>query len=103
MTENQQIAKEYYSGIIDKERVSEEFLYNAICYFHVSPEKVVEMLNELPPENADQLNKAFQDCREAVRKSINATLQTTNFSEAFHDPEIEDILFYQFAHGLPIG
>ena len=35
MTENQIKAKELYPGIKDKENYSEDFLYNAICYFEL--------------------------------------------------------------------
>ena len=103
MTENQIKAKELYPGIKDKENYSEDFLYNAICYFELEPEKVVDMLNAMPTQNGLKLCEAFQQCREETRRILQEVLAEHDFSEAFHRPEIEDILFYQVAHGLPIS
>lgn len=80
----------------------EDFLYNAICYFDISPEQVVTELNKLSPDIAKNLSDSFKACRESCRKCLSATLSSADFSDIFHDPEIEDILFYQIAHGLPI-
>lgn len=102
MTKNQQIAHELYSSITDKEKTSEEFLYNAICYFDAAPNEIVPELEKLPPDIAKKLSDSFRECRKACRECLSATLSSADFSEAFRDPEIEDILFYQMAHGLPI-
>ncbi len=102
MTKRQTKAHELYERITDKNKVSEDFLYNAICYFDIDPENVVDLLNELPAENCTKLDRALADCREAVRKVRKETLESGSFSKGFHDPEIEDIIFYQFAHGEPI-
>ena len=103
MTKNQIKAKELYPGIRDKENYTEDFLYNAICYFELPPEKVVEMLNDLPAEIGLELCDSFQKCRDATRKILQASLAEHDFSESFRSPEIEDILFYQMAHGLPVS
>jgi len=102
MTKNQTKAHELYAKILDKTKVSENFLYNSICYFDLYPELVVEMLNELPAEECEKLDSAFQTCREQTKKVLDVTLETGNFSKIFHEPEVEDILFYQNAHGEPI-
>ena len=103
MTENQIKAKELYPGIKDKENYSEDFLYNAICYFELEPEKVVDMLNAMPTQNGLKLCEAFKQCRVETRRILQEVLAEHDFSEVFHRPEIEDILFYQVAHGLPIS
>lgn len=103
MTKNQKKARELYPQIEDKSKVSEEFLYNAICCFEISPDDVVELLNDMPAEECAKLSAAFRDCREHVKKVSKATLESGDFSEPFHSPEIEDILFYQISNGKEIG
>lgn len=103
MTKNQMKAKELYPGIKDKENFSEDFLYNAICYFDASPENVVEMLNHMPAENGLQLYKALKQCRDETQKILKSTFEEHDFSDIFKDPEIEDIVFYQIAHGIPVS
>lgn len=103
MTKNQNKAKELYPCIRDKENYSEAFLYDAICYFEMEPEKVVDMLNDLPTQVGMELCASFKQCREATRKILHETLVRYDFSEPFHNPEIEDIVFYQMAHGIPIS
>lgn len=102
MTKKQQLAHDMYSKITDTEKISEDFLYNAICYFDISPEQVVTELNKLPTDIAKKLSDSFKECRESCRKCLSTTLSSADFSDIFHDPEIEDILFYQMAHGMPI-
>lgn len=103
MTKNQMKARELYPGIWDKENYSEDFLYNAICYFELPPEKVVDMLNDLPKEKGLKLCEHFQEFRDTTKKALQATLAEGGFSEFFHSPEMEDTLFYQIAHGLPVS
>ncbi len=38
-----------------------------------------------------------------VRKMLSDVLSQGDFSEPFHNPEIEDTIFYQIAHGYPVG
>jgi hypothetical protein len=102
MTKNQRKAKELYHGIRDKEHISQEFLYDAICYFELEPEQVVELLNAMPVDAGVKLYEAFGTCRTEVRKNLQKALEEHDFSVPFQSPEIEDILFYQMAHGYPI-
>ena len=103
MTKNQIKAHELYEKMENKDGISEEFLYNAICYFEIPPEKVVEMLLQLPDENKEQLTKAFADVRSSVKEMLKKTLESHDFSAPFHNEEIEDIIFYQVAHGQPVS
>ena len=103
MTKNQMKAKELYPGIRDKENYSEDFLYNAICYFELEPEKVVDIINDLPVQVGQKWCDSFRKCRDATHEMLQTCLAEHDFSEPFHSPEIEEILFYQMAHGLPVS
>lgn len=87
----------------NKDKISEEFLYNAICYFEMKPEDVVKLLSRMSKEKCDELAMAFDDARKYVNGILKKTLDDGDFSEAFHNKELEDILFYQVAHGHDIG
>ncbi len=102
MTKNRSLAEKLYGGIKDKKKISVDFLYNAICYFEMKPKKVVKMLNECPKDECSSLDKAFFDIRAEVKEMLAGILSKGEFSEPFHDPEVEDILFYQMAHGYPV-
>ena len=103
MTKAMNKANELYHLIDNQEKVTLDFLYDAICYFEEAPEKVVEILNKLPDEESARLKEAFSETRETVKTILEKTLSSGAFGEAFHDPEVEDILFYQMAHGYEIG
>ena len=103
MTKNQKKAHELYKNIEDKEKISEEILYNAICYFELPPENVAELLLKLSAKDCENLSNAFADTREFVRKTLCEILASHDFSAPFHDEEIEDIIFYQISHGIPVS
>lgn len=87
----------------NKDKITEEFLYNAICYFEMESEDVVKLLSKMPKEKCDELATALADAREDVKEILKKSLESGDFSEIFHDKEIEDILFYQMTHGYEIG
>lgn len=103
MTKNENIAHELYGKIENKELISEALLYNSICYFEIEPEGVVELLNNIPKAECRTLDRSFSDVRTQVRLLLSNILSSHEFSEPFSDPEIEDIVFYQIAHGYPVG
>lgn len=77
-------AKRWYPKIQDKEKVSEEFLRNAICFYEEKPERVVNFLNELPKENCERLEGAFTRIRERARQyCLDAKLSKKKEDEIF--------------------
>lgn len=102
-SKNMSMALELYGEIDDQKKVSVDLLYNAICYFDLEPEQVISMLNGLSEESCAELDSAFKQCRDYVRKMRENILEEGNFSEFFHSPEVEDILFYQIAHGISVS
>lgn len=92
-----------YEKIGNKELISETLLYNSICYFEIEPEEVIELLNSVPKAELRTLDRSFSDVRTRVRELLSNILSSHAFSEPFYDPEIEDIVFYQIAHGYPVG
>ena len=103
MTKNEGIAHKLYEKIGNKELISETLLYNSICYFEIEPEEVIELLNSVPKAELRTLDRSFSDVRTRVRELLSNILSSHAFSEPFYDPEIEDIVFYQIAHGYPVG
>ena len=103
MTKALNKANELYHLIDNQEKVTLDFLYDAICYFETDPEEVVEILNKISEEESVRLKEAFSETRKTVKTILEETLSAGTFGEAFHDPEVEDILFYQMAHGYDIG
>lgn len=103
MTKNEKIAHELYAKVMDKDKISEELLYNAICYFENEREKVIDILGKMEFESCQTLEREFADARNSIREALKTTLTSGKFSAPFHDPNIEDILFYQMTHGYPVG
>ena len=103
MTKNEELAHKLYEKVINKETVRIEFLWNAFCYFEVEPEEVISIINKLSDDDRKTLDIEFSTVRKQVRKALGDALSSYDFHEDFHNPEIEDILFYQVSHGYPIG
>ena len=59
-------------------------------------------MTELPAENCEELSKALAETRHDVRNMLQEILASHDFSAPFHDKEVEDIIFYQIAHGIPV-
>ena len=102
MTELQSLAYKMYDRVKDKEAISREFLYNAICYFELSPESVVDLLNDLQEEQCKCLGKALAQAWEQTIKIHSDALSGEASMERFKDPEILEIIFYEISHGYPI-
>ena len=87
---SKKIVKKWYPQIEDKEKVSQEFFRNAICFYGEKPERVVNFLNTLPAENCERLDRAFTKMRERAQQYC-------------HDKRIskkkEDEIFEQLVHG----
>ena len=70
MANSKKAAKKWYSKIEDKDKVSQEFLRNAICFYGEPPERVVNFLNQLPAERCKSLEKTFQNIREKSKAYV---------------------------------
>lgn len=68
MINSKKAAKKWYPKIIDKEKVSEELLRNAIVFYEQPPERTVNFLNELPADSCERLTGAFENMRNNARK-----------------------------------
>lgn len=95
MTKNRKSAEQMYIGIHDKEHISEDFLYNSICFFGISPEKVVDALNDMPWEVCIDLSNYFHIMREATKKIMDHALKTDESLAEMYTPEIEDVLYHE--------
>ena len=67
---SKKLAKKWYPKIEDKEKVSEEFLRNALCFYEQPPERTVNFLNELPAESCQRLDVAMAKMRERAQQHI---------------------------------
>ena len=63
-------ARKWYNKIEDKQKVSQEFLRNAICFYQEPPERVVNFLNSLPADRCEKLEKTFANIREKAKAYI---------------------------------
>lgn len=107
MTECYRYAVDTYAQMTDAEKVkiSLELLYNAICYFHGDALEIVQKLLQMDQMALTKLEKTLADTRKHVKKLHQATLDAMPASArlTFGSPEIEDIIYYRIANGLPIA
>ena len=127
MTKKQRLAHEIYSKTNDNDKITEDFLYNALCFFsdeiqvatdNVENEtknggvsidgeifytdKVMEKILTFTDEDIEKLTVNFNEIRGFTKNILTETLKSGLFSEAFHDTELEDIIFFQISHGQDI-
>lgn len=105
IAQNYQFSCEYYDSLTkkQKERISVEMLYNAICHFHdMGEQEIVKFLMELPEEEYSSLEKSFRTIRRSVKEMVEEIKGGSFFDDIFKSGDIEDILFYQVSNDLPI-
>lgn len=107
MTECYRYAVDTYAQMTDaaKAKISLDLLYNAICYYHGDAEEIVQKLLHMDQMALTKLEKTLADTRKHVKKLHQATLDAMPASArlTFGSPEIEDIIYYRIANGLPIA
>ena len=106
ISQNYQFSCELYDSLTNKqkEKISVEMLYNAICHFHDMEEReMVEFLMNLPEEEYGSLEKSFTTIRQSVKGMVEEIAESGSFDNIFKSGDVEDILFYQVSNGLPIG
>ena len=106
ISQNYQFSCEYYDFLTkkQKERISVEMLYNAICHFHdVGEQEIVKFLMELPEEEYSSLEKSFRTIRRFVKEMMEKVTEGSSFDDIFKSGDIEDILFYQVSNDIPIA
>lgn len=107
MTECYHYAVDTYAQMTDAEKakISLELLYNAICYFHGDALEIVQKLLQMDQMTLTKLEKSLADTRKHVKNLHQATLDAMPASArlTFGSPEIEDIIYYRIANGLPIA
>lgn len=105
-SQNYQFSCEFHDSLTkkQKERISVEMLYNAICHFHDMEEQgIVEFLMNLSEEKYGNLEKSFRAIRQSVKEMMEEITESGSFDDIFKSGDIEDILFYQISNDLPIG
>ena len=106
ISQNYQFSCDFYDSLTkkQKERISVEMLYNAICHFHDMGEReIVKFLMKLSEEEYSSLEKSFTTIRQSVRDMVEKITASGSFDDIFKSGDIEDILFYQVSNDLPIG
>lgn len=105
ISQNYQFSCEYYDSLTkkQKEKISVEMLYNAICHFHdMGEQEIVKFLMALPKEEYSCLEKSFRTIRQSVKEMMEEVTEGSSFDDIFKSGDIEDILFYQVSNNLPI-
>ena len=107
MTECYRYAVDTYEQMTDAEKakISLELLYNAICYYHGDAEEIVQKLLHMDQMTLNQFADSLAATRQHVSQMHQAALAAMPAlsQSAFASRDIEDILFYRFANGLPIA
>lgn len=106
ISQNYQFSCEFYDSLTkkQKEKISVEMLYNAICHFHDMGEReIVKFLMKLSEEEYSSLEKSFMTIRQSVKDMLEKITENGSFDDIFKSGDIEDILFYQVSNDLPIG
>lgn len=65
-----------------RNKISEEFLYNAICYFEIEPEDVITLLSEMSKESCEKIATLFTNTRVQVKKILEKNLSEVDISDA---------------------
>ena len=107
MTECYRYAVDTYEQMADAEKakISLELLYNAICYYHGDAEEIVQKLLHMDQMTLNQFADSLAATRQHVSQMHQAALAAMPAlsQSAFASRDIEDILFYRIANGLPIA
>lgn len=107
MTECYRYAVDTYAQMTDAEKVkiSLELLYNAICYFHGDALEIVQKLLQMDQMTLTQFSDSLAATRQQVKKMHKVALAAMPAlsQSAFASRDVEDILFYRIANGLPIA
>lgn len=107
MTECYRYALDTYEQMTEDEKakISLDLLYNAICYFHGDALKIVQKLLHMDQVTLNQFADSLAATRQHVRQMHQAALAAMPAlsQSAFASQDVEDILFYRIANGLPIA
>lgn len=107
MTECYRYALDTYEQMTDAEKakISLELLYNAICYFHGDAKEIVQKLLHMDQATLSKFGASLTATRQQVKKMHQAALAAMPAlsKSAFASRDVEDILFYRIANGLPIA
>lgn len=106
MTECYRYAVDTYEQMTDAEKakISLDLLYNAICYFHGDALEIVQKLLHMDQATLSKFGASLTATRQQVKKMHKAALAAMPAlsQSAFASRDVEDILFYRIANGLPI-
>lgn len=106
MTECYRYALDTYEQMTDAEKakISLELLYNAICYFHGDALEIVQKLLHMDQATLSKFGASLTATRQQVKKMHQAALAAMPSlrQSAFASGDVEDILFFRIANGLPI-
>ena len=107
MTECYRYAVDTYAQMTEDEKakISLDLLYNAICYFHGDAKEIVQKLLHMDQATLSKFGDSLTATRQQVKKMHKATLAAMPAlnQSAFASGDVEDILFYRIANGLPIA
>lgn len=107
MTECYRYALDTYEQMTDAEKakISLDLLYNAICYFHGDAKEIVQKLLHMDQATLSKFGASLTATRQQVKKMHKAALAAMPAlsQSAFAFRDVEDILFYRIANGLPIA
>ena len=106
MTECYRYAVDTYEQMTDeaKSKISLELLYNAICYYHGEADEIAQELLRMDQATLSKFEASLATTRQQVKKMHQAALAAMSAlrQSAFASGDVEDILFYRIANGLPI-
>lgn len=106
MTECYRYAVDTYEQMTDeaKSKISLELLYNAICYYRGEADEIVQELLRMNQATLSKFEASLATTRQQVKKMHQAALAAMSAlrQSAFASGDVEDILFYRIANGLPI-
>ena len=107
MTECYRYALDTYEQMTDAEKakISLDLLYNAICYFHGDAKEIVQKLLHMDQATLSKFGASLTATRQQFKKMHKAALAAMPAlsQSAFASRDVEDILFYRIANGLPIA
>ena len=106
MTECYRYAVDTYEQMTEDEKakISLELLYNAICYSHGDAKEIVQKLLHMDQMTLNQFADSLAETRQHVKQMHQAALAAMSAlrQSVFASQDVEDILFYRIANGLPI-
>lgn len=98
MTKRQEMAQILYDRINDHDVITEEFFYNALCFFNISPDIVIDALNDCDPRVAKEMARGLADYRNMAQKLIRDAQKRGDWPDSLPDQELEDALLYWIVH-----